>query len=154
MTVTVVICTWNRAELLDRTLAQFKMLELPPHLRWELLVVNNRCTDDTDKVISRYDGALPIRRLYEDEPGKSHAANRAIDEAKGDLLVWTDDDVLVQPNWLVAYVKAAAAYPDVSVFGGTILPWFEHRAPDWITRHLDRWLHGCYAIRSPNKWRH
>ena len=52
MRLTVAICTWNRAALLDRTLAEFRKLALPPGLDWELVVVNNNSPDDTDRVIA------------------------------------------------------------------------------------------------------
>ena len=107
MDVTVAICTWNRAELLDQTLRQMRHLRIPEGVEWELLVVNNNCTDHTDEVIARYADALPIRRLFEPRPGKSNAANLAIEQADGDLILWTDDDVLVEPDWLVEYVNVA-----------------------------------------------
>ena len=60
--VTVAICTWNRADLLDRTLAQMHRLWIPEGVTWELLVVNNNCTDHTDEVINRHAAALPLRQ--------------------------------------------------------------------------------------------
>jgi hypothetical protein len=53
MHVTVAICTWNRAGLLAQTLEQMRQLVIPPGVTWELIVVNNNCTDDTDQVIAR-----------------------------------------------------------------------------------------------------
>jgi len=76
--ITVAICTWNRARLLDQTLNHMRNLQIPPDVDWELLVVNNNCTDQTDTVIERYEGDLPIRRLFEARPGLSHARNRAL----------------------------------------------------------------------------
>src|ERR1700738_3055719 len=96
--VSVAICTWNRARLLGQTLESFVRLRIPEGVSWELLVVNNNCTDDTDAVIERHAGSLPIRRLYEPTPGKSYAHNLAIAEAQGDLVLWTDDDVIVDPE--------------------------------------------------------
>ena len=81
MDVTVAICTWNRADLLDRTLAEMAALRVPAGLRWELVVVDNNCTDHTDAVAARYAGRLPLRLLHQPTPGKSHAANLALDEA-------------------------------------------------------------------------
>jgi glycosyltransferase involved in cell wall biosynthesis len=147
MFVTVAICTWNRARLLDRTLAEMTKLNIPPQVRWEVLVVNNRCTDDTDQVIAKYENALPIRRLYEVKPGKSNAANCAVANAQGDLILWTDDDVLVDPNWLAGYVRAAEANPQAEFFGGAILPWFESKPPRWLVRHMSM-VSNCFAQRE------
>jgi glucosyl-dolichyl phosphate glucuronosyltransferase len=147
MRVTVIICTYNRASLLNNTLAQLTDLDLSSCAAVEILVVNNNSTDDTDAVIRRHSEHLPIRRLWEPRPGKSRAANRAVREARGDLLLWTDDDVLVERGWLKAYVEAAQAYPHVSFFGGPIEPWFETDPPAWILRHYPL-IAGCFAVRD------
>lgn len=138
MRVTVAICTWNRAALLDRTLTSLHGLHLPPGLDWDVVVVNNNCTDDTDEVIARHRTALPVRRVFEATPGLSHARNRALVESTGELLVWTDDDVEVDPCWLARFVEAADRWPDAAFFGGPIEPKFLASPAPWLTRHLDR----------------
>jgi glycosyltransferase involved in cell wall biosynthesis len=143
--ITVAICTWNRARLLDRTLTGFRKLHVPPGIEWELLVVNNNCTDETDGVIDRHAGALPLRRLLELEPGHSMARNRAIAEASGDLIAWTDDDVIVDGGWLAAYAKAATDWPDAAYFGGPIDPHFEVEPPAWIAHNFEQ-LANAYAV--------
>jgi glycosyltransferase involved in cell wall biosynthesis len=147
MKVTVAICTWNRADLLDRTLAEMCQLRLPGGTDWELLVVNNNCTDDTDRVIARHAAHLPVRRLSEPKPGQCHARNCAVAAAAGELIVWTDDDVLVDPDWLAEHMAAAAAWPRAAFFGGTVDPWFAVEPPRWIRRNLDR-LGGYYVTRQ------
>ena len=120
MDVTVAICTWNRAKLLDATLAQMCKLRIPSGITWELLVVDNNCTDDTPAVVERYADRLPVRRLDEKNQGMSYARNCAQRAAAADLLLWTDDDVLVDEDWLAAYVRAAARWPNAGYFGGLI----------------------------------
>lgn len=122
--VSVVICTWNRAGLLDQTLARMRDLRVPAGLGWELVVVNNNCTDDTDAVVKRHTDHLPLRTVREPKPGHTHARNRGIDEARGDLLLWTDDDVQVDAGWLAALAEGAARHPDAAGFGGPIEPWY------------------------------
>ena len=129
--VSVVICTFNRSVLLRQTLARMRQLVVPAETRWELLVVDNNSTDDTSDVARSFEGQLPVRVLREPRAGRAWALNRSLDEAKADLIVWTDDDVLVGPDWLAAFLRAAAHYPDASVFGGPIDPWFPER-PDPI----------------------
>lgn len=146
MLITVAVCTWNRADLLDRTLARLRDLAVPAGTEWELLVVNNNCTDHTDAVLSKHATALPLRRLLEPKQGLSNARNCAVDHARGALLVWTDDDVLAEPDWLAEYAKAAEAFPRAGYFGGTVDPWFETDPPRWVLRHLAR-LEGAFAIR-------
>jgi glycosyltransferase involved in cell wall biosynthesis len=145
MHVTVAICTWNRVKLLDQTLARMRELAIPPGVTWELLVVNNNCTDDTDAVIAKHADSLPLRRLFEPKQGLSNARNCAVGATRGELLVWTDDDVLVDPGWLVAYVAAANSNPEAGYFGGPVEPWFEADPPADIRRHLPT-IRGALAL--------
>lgn len=132
MRVTVAICTWNRCELLRQALEQMKRLRIATGTEWELVVVNNRCTDATDEVIASCEGALPVRRVYEPEIGLSHARNAAVRAATGQYILWTDDDTLVDPEWLAAYVEAFHRWPDAVAFGGPVRPWFLAPPPPWI----------------------
>jgi glycosyltransferase involved in cell wall biosynthesis len=144
-TISVLICTWNRAKLLDQTLTQMRQLRMPAGVEWELLVVNNNCTDDTDAVLQRHSEFLPLRRLLEKRQGQCHARNCAIAAARGDLLLWTDDDVLVGPDWLEQYAAAGSRWPEAAFFVGAIDPWFEKAPPAWIRRHFAR-LRGVYCV--------
>jgi len=136
MRVTVAICTWNRADLLDQTLGTLRDVRVPEGLEWEVLVVNNNCTDHTDEVVARHAGPLPLRRVFEPAQGHSNARNRAVAEATGDLLLWTDDDVLVGREWLAEMAKAAGDFPGASYFGGAIEPWFGEEPPGWLRANL------------------
>jgi GT2 family glycosyltransferase len=107
---------------------------VPAHTTWELLVVDNNSTDSTAAVVASFEGRLPVRRLLEHTPGKSHALNLGMNEASGDYILWTDDDVLVEPTWLAAYVDAFILRPSAGVFGGVIRPWFPHEPPEWLRR--------------------
>jgi glycosyltransferase involved in cell wall biosynthesis len=147
MQITIAICTWNRARLLERTLAQMQCLVIPPGVKAEILVVNNNCTDNTDEVIAQHRQSLPIHALFEPTPGKSFAANRAVQEARGDLILWTDDDVLVDPLWVDAYLSAATRWPQAAYFGGVIEPWFEATPPGWIANNL-KTLGMAYALNN------
>ncbi len=124
MRVTVVICTWNRCELLRQTLDGLTKISVPPDTCWDILVVNNNCSDDTSSVVRTFCGRLEIREVLESRPGLSHARNRALQEVTSAYLVWIDDDVLVDREWLSALVGAVRRHPDVHAFGGLIEPWF------------------------------
>lgn len=147
MVVTVGICTWNRAKLLDETLGQLRELRIPSGVEWELLVVDNNSSDETPSVLARHSATseLPLRHFFEPAQGLSHARNSAVRHARGDLLLWTDDDVAVEPNWLAEYVKAAQQFPHASFFGGRIEPRFATEPPSWIRENW-RWFSGMFAI--------
>ena len=112
------------------------LLRIPAGVQWVLVVVNNNCTDDTDAVIARHSGDLPLRRLFEPNQGSSYGRNRAITASAGEVICFTDDDVLVDPEWLAEYVQAAKAWPQAGFFGGRIEPWFVKEPPPSIRRYI------------------
>lgn len=130
--ISVAICTWNRAELLAKTLEAMTRLGVPDQCLWELLVVDNACTDDTPAVVESFRGRLPLRYVREEIAGLSNARNRAVAEAGGDYLLWTDDDVVVSPRWLDAYCRSMCRHSDAVVFGGPVIPVFEGKKPWWL----------------------
>ena len=130
--MTIAICTLNRAESLRRTLDSLAAMRVPKDLDWEVVVVNNNCADHTDAVIAGFATRLPIRREFEAQRGLSRARNRAIEAARGDYIVWTDDDVVVDPGWLAAYAEAFQRWPEAAVFAGPIVPRYAPPVPKWI----------------------
>ncbi len=134
---TVAICTWNRAALLERTLQSMVNTLPKDDGSWELLVVNNRCTDDTDEVLAKFRDSLPLRRLFQPEQGKSHALNLAMDEAHGEWIFWTDDDVLLNLTaWLDEHLAAIKRHPEADFFGGPVVPFFDTPPPNWLVHGI------------------
>lgn len=131
MKVTVLFSTRDRANVLRRTLDAMARLE-PPEGGFEIIVGDNGSGDDTAAVLNSAAGRVPLRSFTESVPGKNRVLNRAVDMSRGELLVFTDDDVLPDPGWLKAYVVAAEAFPDDAVFGGAIMPDFPTSAPGWV----------------------
>ena len=146
MLITVSICTRNRAATLRNTLASIERAR-PVDCDWELLVTDNGSSDDTLAVVDSYAGRLPIRWQVEKTPGVAHARNAAARAAKGEYLVTTDDDTLVDHDWLAAYVNAFRAYPDTDLFGGRIIPVFEEPKVPWFERVASH-FGGPLAIRD------
>jgi glycosyltransferase involved in cell wall biosynthesis len=97
-------------------------LVIPDGLRWEVLVVNNRSTDNTGEVATEFEQLLPIRLISEPQLGLSKARNSGLLNAKGKLIIFLDDDVLVDPACVSAFWNAASAYPEAKLYGGIIEP--------------------------------
>lgn len=152
MDVTVAICTRNRAQLLRQTLEQMTRLRIPDGIDWELLVVDNNSTDSTEMRVAEFSTRLPVRLLFEPKPGKSHALNLAVREAAGDYIAFTDDDVLVDEDWLVEYGGAFRRWPEATVFGGPIDAWIEGQLPAWLHRVWPR-VKGVYGVLPPGDGR-
>lgn len=147
MMITVAICTWNRSARLAKCLEQIMRCEPPRRATWELVVVNNNSTDDTDAVLASYSSKLPLRRVWQPIPGVSNARNSAVAEGRGDYFIWTDDDVRVAPDWIVEYEKAFEAHPEAALFGGPIGPHFEEPPPQWLLKCLPVFA-TAYALRD------
>ena len=130
MFVTVIICTRNRASQLCNVLDSFVAMDKPSE-DWEMLLVDNGSSDNTQEVINSYKEKLPIRSVIEETPGLSNARNTGVKNATGEYICWTDDDVKVDTKWLVGYVEAFKKYPDAVVFGGVIEPVAETEFPKW-----------------------
>lgn len=147
MRITVAICTWNRCALLEKTLSAMQSLASPGNHAWDLLVVDNNSSDDTPGVVDSFRDKLPIRCFLEKKQGLSNARNAAIEQSDCDFLIWTDDDVIVDPGWLLHYSEAFERWPNAAVFGGKVLPWFEVTPPDWLTENM-KVLSSSYALRD------
>jgi glycosyltransferase involved in cell wall biosynthesis len=147
MLATIAICTLNRAESLRRTLDSLAAMHIPDDLLWEVVVVNNGSTDRTDAVIDSFAMRLPMKREWEQRRGLSRARNCAIDAAKGEYIIWTDDDVIAGPGWLAAYVDAFRRWPEAAVFGGPIIPRYETPVVAWL-RSCEHLLQFAYAVRD------
>jgi glycosyltransferase involved in cell wall biosynthesis len=132
--LSVCICTRNRAASLRRALESLARQRHEGD--WEILLVDNGSTDDTRIVAAELARCLPLRYTWEPLPGLSRGRNRALSEAAGNLLVFTDDDIEFDEGWLDSYVRAAESFSDVDFFGGRILPKWSSAPPRWL--HDDR----------------
>ncbi len=134
MKVTVCISTWNRSASLKRTLDSLVAMRKPSGIDWELLIVNNNSSDDTNEVIDSVADLLPVRRVFEKAQGLSNARNAGVQAARGDYILWTDDDVVVGSEWLANYCAAFDQRPAAAIFGASVRPSFEGPVPAWLER--------------------
>lgn len=132
--ISVILCTYNRAALLANALQSVEQIAVPPSLRWELILVDNNSDDETRQVADAriQKGHIPLRYLFERRQGKSFALNTGIEAARGDILAFTDDDALVDPNWLRELQRAFAQFDCVGI-GGRILPVWKDPCPSWLS---------------------
>jgi len=137
MNISVVICTYNRCESLKRTLRSLKEMSSLEGISWELILVDNNSKDDTKAIIEEFEKmcGLNIKYVFEEEQGLSHARNRGIREAEGEIIAFTDDDVILDRYWLPNIQRAFKDY-EVSCVGGKILPMWEISEPKWLTTEL------------------
>jgi glycosyltransferase involved in cell wall biosynthesis len=117
--VTVAVCTRNRADQLEQCLTSIDALDYPAHLL-DVLVVDNAPVDDSTRiVVSRHAG---VRYAVEHAPGLDRARNRALQEARGDVIAYTDDDVIVEASWARAVALAFEDEPHAMCVTGLVVP--------------------------------
>ncbi|HLH78205.1 MAG TPA: glycosyltransferase [Candidatus Binataceae bacterium] len=146
MTITLAIPTHNRASSLARALASLGELDRAAADTIECLVIDNHSTDATAAVVEDFARRAPFatRRIYEPRQGSSFARNRAAREAQGAVVLYIDDDVLVERGWLRAMVTALNEC-ELDVACGLVLPRWEVPPPSWLGPEL----YGKLAIHEP-----
>lgn len=122
--VSIIICSRNRCRSLSETLGSIAQMTVPPELSWELIVVDNDSSDDTWKMVEEFarKSGLNVRYVVERRHGLGHARNRGMEAARGEILAFTDDDVLVGTAWLEELAREFERDTEVAmVFGRTKL---------------------------------
>jgi len=141
MRFSVLICTYNRAASLGRTLASLEALEYPG--AHEVVVVDNRSADDTERVVRTFADkmSVPVTYLRENRAGKSFALNAGIAVCSGEFVAFTDDDAIPDKMWLTALESAFEEHQADWVFG-PVVPGWERGAPSWFSPRLN----GMFAL--------
>ncbi|MDQ7841259.1 MAG: glycosyltransferase [bacterium] len=121
--VSVIVCTRNRAPSLGRALQSLAAMEIAPGVAWELIVVDNGSKDATREVVEEFAWAtgLNVRYAFEAAQGISHARNRGLREARGEIIAFTDDDVQVDRSWLREILAEFTTDPDLALLAGRTL---------------------------------
>ena len=136
--LTILICTHDRAALLERVLASLNAARRPPGWDVDILVAANACSDATHDLLADYQGQreakgrLPLDWFAEPTPGKSNALNSALPRIDADLVAFVDDDHRVHEDYLAEICAAAVAYPAADLFCGRILPDWDGSEPAWV----------------------
>ncbi|MFD1772713.1 glycosyltransferase [Paenibacillus rhizophilus] len=137
--LSIIICTYNRAGLLSKTLDSLLGLEMLDEA--EVIVVDNRSTDDTAFVVKRfmdkYENMIQMRYLLEPVQGLSAARNSGILAAKSTLIAFLDDDALPVRTWVSTIVNTMESKPAVMAMGGKVAPIFENGRPEWLIKPFE-----------------
>jgi glycosyltransferase involved in cell wall biosynthesis len=131
MDYSIVIPTYNRADELRETIRSIAALQVGGS--WELIVADNRSTDHTRRVVEEAVPTFPseLKYLYEGEQGRYAALNAGIRAAKGAIILSTDDDARVEPDWITAAARGLDEL-GCDYVGGKVLPLWRGPTPDWL----------------------
>jgi glycosyltransferase involved in cell wall biosynthesis len=115
-------------------------LDVPAGVEIEICIVDNNSTDDTKAVVQEFakDG---VRYIFEPAAGQSYARNTALKSSSGDIVVWTDDDINAEANWLSELLSCHQSL-DADVVFGKVVPMWETQPPSWFSKRF----HGKFAL--------
>lgn len=136
--ISVIIPTRDRAHLLRDALRSLVDQTLPND-RFEVIVIDNGSSDNTQSVIQDFQQVLcNLKSVYESSPGLHVGRHAGADAALGDVLVFADDDIVASPKWLQSYYDAFTNNADLMMAGGNNLPMFLEEPPAWLLRLWNR----------------
>ncbi len=152
-TVTIAIPTYNRAPHLAQTLEGMISQDTSGLFDYEILIINDGSTDDTDLVIKKFQqrATVPVRCIRDEGSGYTHALNVAVQEFRGEWIAFFDDDQLAGPDWLASLLKVAQEQAALMVGGPVVL-----EIPDHILATLGPVCRDIFGespdVREPEKY--
>jgi glycosyltransferase involved in cell wall biosynthesis len=134
MDISIVLCTYNRCGALRRALNSIQTLKSSPEITWEALVVDNNSKDRTKETVEACirRGRADLKYLFEGRQGKSFALNTGIQAARGSIVAFTDDDVIVHPDWLLRMKETFHGYQCAGMGGKIVAVFPAGGKPDWL----------------------
>lgn len=137
--LSIIICTYNRQKFIGECLACLSRQTLA-FQAWEVIIVDNNSTDHTGQMVKDFlakNQQLPFRYVFENRKGLSFARNRGIEEAKGDIITFIDDDAEAVPGFAETVFNFMNQHADAAGAGGRVLPKYsESREPEWMNKYL------------------
>jgi glucosyl-dolichyl phosphate glucuronosyltransferase len=130
--VSVIVCTYNRMDSLRRTLESVATQSVPEGIGWEIVVVDNNSKDATRQVVEDFQKKFEGRFRYarEENQGISFARNRGIQESKGEILAFIDDDEIAALDWL-RNLTSNLYSGEWAGAGGPVVSQWRERPPAW-----------------------
>ncbi len=139
--ISVIICTYNRERYIYEVLQSLSVTSLKD---FEVILVDNNSTDSTQEKVYDFKEKhpdFPLKVFTESTQGLSWARNRGINESRGDILAFIDDDATVKPDFLENLAREMYNHPQAQAFGGKIVPVFDDcPPPKWLCRFSMGWL--------------
>ena len=131
--ISFVIATYNREKFLPDCLESLAQ-QTADRSDYEVVIVDNNSTDGTEEICRRFIDRHPdldVSYYKEGKQGLSHARNRGIAEANGDLISFIDDDGIAEEGFAEELLRFFRQHPEATAVGGKIIPRFESGPPAW-----------------------
>jgi glycosyltransferase involved in cell wall biosynthesis len=132
-TLSILIPTHNRREILQATLDSLNALEVPDDVAIDVVIIANACTDGTEEMVKMTDMRFPTQCIIEPVPNLNLARNRAASAAKGQILALVDDDIWFESDWAIGILEIYHN-EHVDLVQGKVTLWFNTvTRPSWMT---------------------
>lgn len=134
----IIICTYNNASLLDLVLAKISLQKVSSHHKWAVIVVDNNCTDETDRIVDKHISrkVIPnLRRIVEKKQGLTYARLCGVKNAIGEWIAFVDDDCLLSENWVEQAIIFTSSHPNCGAFGGKVVLEWEITPSPILAKH-------------------
>ncbi len=142
MSISVIICTYNRSELLGKTLDSIALTKMAD-LNIEVVLIDNNSNDNTKDVADKFTIRHPeikFKYVLEEKQGLSNARNRGIVESHNDILTFIDDDVILAHDFFTEIEKAFITLEDAAIIGGKVVLKYPLKKPLWLNENLEHYL--------------
>jgi len=140
----VAICTYNRAGVIEHSIKSV-LSQTISRSNYEILIIDNNCTDNTVEIVNKYSSINDnIRLVNEKNQGLSYARNRAMEEARGEIIVFIDDDAEMCTDYLSILKKVFDEEKNIGTVGGPIEVGWLGSVPEWYEPGLDSWFNYLY----------
>jgi glycosyltransferase involved in cell wall biosynthesis len=127
----IIVCTYNRCEYLKETIESI-IDAIDNRQDCELLIIDNNSGDQTSAIVKSFNSCLSLKYFLETRQGLSHARNRGMQEAAGEVLVYLDDDIELPSNYFEV-CDQIFQNPEIAISGGKVLP-HKVNIPDWLPK--------------------
>lgn len=144
----IIICSYNRFILLDESIKSVLNV-FEDRSDFEVLIIDNNSTDDTSTLKEKYDTNIKVKYFLEFQQGLSHARNRGLNEATGEILVYLDDDIELVDDY---FTVCDEIFLNKSIFisGGKVIP-YKVDVPEWLPNKY-YFLVSVYDLGNESKY--
>ena len=148
--VSVVICCYNSSKLILPTLYALKVQQLPKDTEYEVILIDNGCTDNTAKISREYWGShnIKLKIVEESRQGILYSRIRGVENASYDIIIFVDDDNILNNDYLKRTIQLFNTMPNVGIAGGYSQPLIQSSSiPGWFLKFQNVYACGPQSDR-------
>ncbi|WP_139207666.1 glycosyltransferase [Bacillus sp. 71mf] len=144
--LSLIVPTYNREKYLTKALLSFLNQSLSPD-KYEILIIDNNSTDQTALTVRKIMESATVswKYLKEMKQGLHYVRNKGILEAKGDIVIFGDDDIIASSNWLENIMQEFEQHPQTGICGGKIKPLWQSQPENWVYDYGSPEIHPLFA---------